>query len=206
MPTAHIECIENAGRERRARRLVFSDGLGSRTTSASVLRVLSLEAGDEVDTAELESEIAALEPEHCRERALRILGYRDRSIAEMRVRLIDDGYPEPAVAEVVDDLVACGLLDDARFASAWVRARAAASFGPQRVRRELVGKGVDPDVIDVALSDVFVEDEADRARRLLRGPAPATRQERDRWVRRLIRKGFDLSTALKAVDTYDEGE
>ena len=59
-------------------------------------------------------EIAKAEQPCARERALRLLAFKDRTAAEVRSRLADDGYCEDVVGVVVDDLLASGLLDDRR--------------------------------------------------------------------------------------------
>jgi SOS response regulatory protein OraA/RecX len=43
-------------------------------------------------------------------------------------------------------------------------------------------------------------DQLDRARHALRGRTAADRKERDKLVRRLVTRGFDLSIAIRAVD------
>lgn len=200
-----IERIENAGPDRRARRLVFSGLEEPRTTSASVVRALALEVGDTIDSEELEQRLSEIERAQARERALRLLGYRERSVHELRTRLRDDGYPDSAIASVVPRLVETGLVDDERFATQWARSRAAAGFGPDRISRELATKGVEAQTTTNALAEAFADSNpVDRARKIIGGSQPGTRSERDRLIRKLIRRGFDLSTAVKALENPEE--
>ena len=138
-----IERIEHAGPDRRARRLVFSGQEGTRTTSTAAFKLLGLEEGDEIESADLETLLAEHEPACARERALRVLGYRERSVKELSKRLGDDGYPPAVVQALVERMSELGLVNDERFASAWARARIAAGFGPDRIARELAAKGVE---------------------------------------------------------------
>jgi len=196
-----IERIEHAGPDRRARRLFFSDYEDPRTTSATALRLIGLEPGDEIDRDELEAQLAEYEPACARERALRVLSYRERSVKELSKRLVDDGYPNGVVRELVERLSELGLVDDARFAAAWARARAGAGFGPDRISRELREKGIDDELAADAVTAAFGDqDPIERARALLGAERFETRAQRDRAVRRLVRKGFSLSTALKATE------
>lgn len=196
-----IERIETAGPDRRARRLVFSDTSESRLTSASVVRLLGLEEGLEVVQAELEASLKDTESAQARERALRLLGYRERSVQELRKRLIDDGYPTAITDGVIERMTESGLVDDERFARAWARTRAAAGFGSTRVRRELSLKGVDPDLSAEALAEAYAgQDPLASARKLIGNTQLVTRNDRDRAIRKLLRRGYDISTAIRAVD------
>lgn len=199
-----IEHIETAGPDGRARRLLFSQG-EPRLTSASVVRSLGLEVTQSYDEQELAALLGAAEAEHARERALRLLGYRERAVGELRCRLIDDGYPPPVADAVAARFAELGFVDDARFAGMFARSRAAAGYGRSRVARELAGHGVDAATVCRALDECFGDtDELERARAALRGSVAADRKERDRLVRRLVTRGFSFSTALRAVNPPDD--
>jgi regulatory protein len=196
-----IQRIESAGPDARARRLVFEDASESRVTSAAALKLLALEPGSAVDLPELHAELAELEPRLARERALQLLGYRERSCAELRQRLLDNGYPAGVVDGVVGRFCEVELVDDARFASAWVRSRVSAGYGRRRVARELAEKGVDDDIIQSALDEEMGGDEVSRARDSLRGRTARDAKERERLIRRLVSRGFELRVALEVVDS-----
>jgi regulatory protein len=195
-----IQRIESVGPDRRARRLFFEDSSEARVTSAAVLKLLSLDVGSEVDLDQLHAALAEQEPQLARERALQLLGYRERSRAELRQRLLENGYPTGVVDSVVDRFCEVELVDDVRFASAWVRTRASGGYGRRRIARELAEKGVDESIINSALSDELTDDELCRARASLRGRQPRDAKDRQRLVRRLVSRGFEFRTALDAVD------
>lgn len=199
---AVIERIEVAGPDRRARRLVFSDpDIAPRTTAAAVVRVLGLEAEVEEEYDQLEASLSEAEATCARERALRVLGYRERSVRELSQRLLNDGYPRDIVTAVVERMEDLVLVDDERFAAQWVRSRESARFGPNRIRRELREKGIDDAIIEALLPRVADEEVVDRARAAL-GSAPIeTRQQRERALAKLLRKGFDRQTALRALSS-----
>ena len=74
-----IIAIETTGRSPRARRLRF-DHAEPRLTSASVVKLLGLAEGDVWDEQQLERGASSeAEPELAKERAFRMLGYRERS-------------------------------------------------------------------------------------------------------------------------------
>jgi regulatory protein len=196
-----IEAIECAGPDRRARRLVFSGPDETRTTSAAVVRILGLESGMDVDPEELSAALHEAESAAASERAMRYLGYRERSVHEVVRRLCDDGYPEAVVHSTASRLVDLALIDDDRFARSWVRSRVAAGFGERRIRRELAERGVAEALIDDALSEEQggEADELQRALAALGTRRATDRAARERLIRRLVTRGFSFGVATKAA-------
>jgi regulatory protein len=197
--TLRIVSIETV-RSGRARRLLFDDAT-ERTTSRAVVRELGLEANAEfADASDLEETLAPAERSCAHQRSLRALAQRDQTAAGLERRLAEEGYPVWISKEAVARLTEAGLLDDTRFAEAYVRTRVRQGFGRRRIADELAQRGVDPETIAEALASDYGEDDVDRALALLRGHMPSNRGERERAVRRLVSRGFDLAVALKAVD------
>jgi len=203
---ATIIRIESAGPERRARRLVFDQGLEPRETSAAALKALGLVEGVAVDSQRLEADLQAIEGDLAKVRALQLLGYRERCEAELTRKLIATGYSSAIARSVVQRYVEVELVDDRRFATAFARIRVAAGYGDRRIARELADKGVPEELALEALEGLHESgDEAARARRALRGRVARDRREADKLVRRLVSRGFSVSVALQAleVDTED---
>ena len=198
--TPRIVRIEDAGPGRKARRLVFDDDTPSRITSAAAVKELCLTAEEPVDADALEEALAEVEPGLAKERALRLLGYRERSEAELAAKLVDSGYGDAIVASIVTRFRELGLVDDERFASTLVRSRVAAGFGKRRIQRELADKGVATHIASAALEDDCPgEAQVSRARESLRGRTATDRKTRDRLVKWLVSRGYDLSTAIETV-------
>ena len=194
--------IENAGPAFRARRIFFDGDPEPRTTSAAVVKRLGIEADTDVDRDDLELKIATEEVPLAKERALQLLGYRERSAAELLSKLKDGGYPESVASAIVQRYQEVELVDDTRFAFAWARSRLAAGYGARRISRELAEKGVSPEVVTSALEQAGEPaDEPELALNSLRGRAPRDRQDGQRLVRRLLGRGFSMSAALCAVES-----
>lgn len=177
-------------------------------TSARVVKALGLEAPYELPE-DLDGLLGDTERAEARERGLRLLEYRDRSASELRSRLRDDGYPAAIASETVARFVEIGLVDDSRFAALFVRSRAAQGHGSRRIARELGRRGIDETLAQSALESELPNSELERAVATLRGRAPADRKARERLIRRLVARGFDFGTAIRAVDEVEraaEGE
>jgi len=201
-----LERIENAGPDRRARRLHLDDGDDPMLTSASVVRVLSLEDGCEVERHRLTEDLLRVGRECAHERVLRLLGYRDRTVHELSQRLRDDGYP----SEIADDLVArfveLGYLDDDRFAHRWTEARRLAGFGPSRIERELRTKGIAPELAHTAAYSSDDDELLSSARTLIARIDLTDAAARKRAFARLIRKGYSPTIAGRAIGSSSSDE
>lgn len=136
-----------------------------------------------------------------RRRALLLLDQRGRSRSELRDRLLRLDFDSTLVESVLDDLAECRLIDDALFASEWVRQRHQRS-GKSRVvlDRELKSKGVSRTEREAALAQISEDDEKDVAKRIATKKAssikeiPCDHKQRDKYLRRIVgmlaRRGF----------------
>ncbi len=192
----------SGGLGRRDRKVVLFDPMGDeRTTSRDALTAAGIPPETKtLSTSQLE-ELEAVEPEAARARALRLVGYRERSRSEVRSRLIEDGYPLHLAEEVTDRLVELALIDDARFAEGFARSKVASGWGRSRIYRALREHSLPDDIVVSTLDQVLPEDEeADRALQVLRNAPLSTRKDRERALRRLVSKGFTFSQAKDAVE------
>jgi regulatory protein len=181
------------------RRELAVDGEYWRSTSSDVVSALGLKAGRVTDADELAAAIAAAEPRAARDRALRLLAYRDRSAREILARLADDGYPGDVAAAAVDDLTDSGIMDDTRLAASAARnLTEIRRLGRVRALRELESRGLDRETASAALDETLPPDEEERAARALAGALAAKpRADVERVAVRLVRKGYSHSLALR---------
>lgn len=132
-------------------------------------------------------------------RALRALGRREHSRAELAQKLAPHGTAED-IAALLDELQQTHLLCDARCAEAVVRA-GAARLGPARLRHALRTKGIAPDLIEAALAAAD-GDELEHARSVWQrkfAAAPADRTEYARQARFLQGRGFSAATIRRLL-------
>jgi regulatory protein len=141
-------------------------------------------------------ELADLEGAH--RAALRALARRAHARFDLRRRLLQKQHPPAAVDGALARLAAHGLLDDARFAQDYARAKAAHGRGPARLVRDLLAQGVERRVAEDAVRAALAADGVDpeavlqavaekRARQLEGLPAPVRKR---RLVAFLARRGF----------------
>lgn len=103
-----------------------------------------------------------------RDAAAKYLAYRSHTCMEMRKHLLQKGYEEDAVAEVVSEFTDYGYLDDSRYCMAYFDYAFGKGKGKRLVFAELKEKGVDSDILQFAFEDWEAEhgrdyNEKDRA-------------------------------------------
>ncbi len=144
-----------------------------------------------------------------RERLLRLLKYRPRSVAEARRRLERAGFPPDVVEAVIEEARARGWLDDEAFARLWIRDRLQRKpMARSLLVRELRAQGLPDGAIEQALAKEAADwDEAQAIRelaeeRLLRyqglGLDPRTLERR--LYSFLRRRGFPTQAIRRALD------
>ncbi|MGE5304224.1 MAG: regulatory protein RecX [Alphaproteobacteria bacterium] len=139
--------------------------------------------------------------------ALRFLGYRARSTAEIHDYLIGRGYSAPAAAAAVEKLHSLGYLDDDKFARHWAASKFVnQGYGPRRIEQELRSKGIREALIRDALRETCApECEADRARSLLEKKFASQKIVDPKVVRRAVgflqRRGYN-SRVISALLKY----
>ncbi|MBO0860229.1 MAG: RecX family transcriptional regulator [Chloracidobacterium sp.] len=141
------------------------------------------------------------------ERALNLLSFKPRSLAEMRARLMEKDWAEETVVDqALARLEELGYLNDERFASNFANSRLTSKpIGRSRLRHDLRSKKLPSEIIENALEEAYErqteEDLIDRAisKRVRAKGAPATREEAKKLFDHLIRRGFSYDLVIRKV-------
>ena len=101
--------------------------------------------------------------------ALRFLGRRARSEAEITEHLKRQGYTPALATPTLEQLRRARYAGDAGFARDWTRSRAdGRGYGPRRIEQELRAKGIhEPLILDVLRETFGGNNERERARLVL---------------------------------------
>jgi len=141
---------------------------------------------------------ADLTPAAARNLALRWLGLRELSAAQVRLRLRRRHYTDQTITAALARLVADGLLDDMRAARARARHDVVIKRqGRGRVLRQVEAIGVDRDTARAAVDAAFEDVDENTllanalARRLRGQPLPTEPKDLARLFGWLVRQGFD---------------
>lgn len=132
----------------------------------------------------------------------RLMSVSERSTKGLRERLVRDGFSEDAVEAALGRAVSYGIVDDLRYAEAYVRTKMAAGKGRLGIEAELRDLGIDVD--EVCSWRDCADDEVDRALGVLAKRPPTAKNKRDAAYRRLVSKGYSSSAAQTAARIWSE--
>ena len=145
--------------------------------------------------------------------ALNYLAHKPRTEEEVRRKLRKTDAPSTVIEDVIERLYELSYLDDEAYAEDYVRNRfASKKYGPVRIRRELVERGVDRHVADEAVADLFADEDPRAAARehaekrwgrLADEDDP--RRRRQKLYRYLRRRGFTSDTINPILDDLERG-
>jgi len=110
-----------------------------------------------------------------RNKAFKLLSYRERTIKEIEDRLRKKDFSEVVIKKVVDFLLEKDYLNEERFSEMWIRSRKKHHpRGRKLIYKELKNKGVNQRIINSALDQhLSNQEEIDMAEYL-----------KDKWLRR----------------------
>jgi len=140
-----------------------------------------------------------LEPS-LRARALRLLARREHSRLELQRKLAPHAQNPDEVANLIEDLVHRGWLSEQRVVEQLIHARRG-KRGSQRIRQELLDKGIAEELVAQALPELK-DGDIEAARALWHrkfGKPPRDMAERAKQVRFMQSRGFALETVLRVI-------
>lgn len=131
------------------------------------------------------------DPTAVRLAAVTLLARRDFATGELRRKLTERGFAEPAVSVVLEQLSAAGLLNEMRYVESYVRQHGARGQGPARIGADLRRNAVPEGLIEAGLDSVDWLELARKVRRAKFGAkAPQGWAEKARQARFLQYRGF----------------
>ena len=171
----------------------------------AAIDAVRLRVGQYLSDADIDRLQASDARQKAYDRAVRFLGYRPRSVEEVRRHLAAAAVAEDIVEAVVDRLGQEGYLNDAEFARYWVENRN--QFRPRgapALRQELYQQGLDRPTIDEAVAGLdpaggaceAARPRALRLAQLARSDPAAFRHKLGDF---LLRRGFDYATVREVV-------
>jgi regulatory protein len=137
-------------------------------------------------------------------RALRLLGMREHSRAELERKLASHEQEPGELQRVLDDLQAKDFISDERAAES-VLHRRSSRLGAGRIRQELQAKGIAAELVAASLASLKAT-ELERAREVWRkkfGEPPQDAAARARQARFLVSRGFSGEVVARVLRLDD---
>jgi len=189
---------------------LFLDGKYAFRLHKDVLFDLKWKIGQEVNQQEIKRVTRLEQLKEARDYAFLLLSYRGRSCQEITERLLRKKYEREIIQEVVEELKRLHYLDDRAFAIEWVESRLKEKRGKILIRRELLKKGIEKEVIDDSISESFekiASNEDELAWQAIERKIPRYQKlEKSKAYRRikdfLIRRGFSIDTTENTLNKF----
>lgn len=142
--------------------------------------------------------------------AMFLLERMDRTEHQLRDKLMQNGYPAVCVDLAIDYVKKYHYIDDLRYATNYISYQQKRK-SRQKLKIDLLTKGIDKNVIEQALDEAFDSDEQIKIRQLLEkkhyDPKECDRKEKQKTYQYLMRRGFkgsDILHVMKIWDGYEE--
>ncbi len=192
---------------------IYCDGEFTLGVHEDVLAKLGLRTGDVLDEKSFKELQGAEELNLAKEKALRFLGYRQRSEKELRAKLLELEFHPSVIDSAVSYLQKLGFVNDRAFADAFLHdALMKKPAGTKLLRQQLRLKGIGREIIDEVLQQKLgAEIEVSLAReaaskQMRRYSASLKKYERAKQQKRLAdfltRRGFAWDTVASIVKEF----
>ena len=187
---------------------IFIDGVFKFGLTKELVIQSGLYEGAEINEKEIEKILYQAETLKVMNRALKIMHYCQRSVKELRMRLLKIGFDETHVDDVIHELIADRTLDDERYARAFVHDYTSLKpKGNRFIINELSKKGIQREIIEKLLKD---RDETQMITEYIEKKAGNLdihdRKDRQKLLRRLLNRGFSSDLVYDIVRTKNNPE
>lgn len=148
------------------------------------------------------------QPASALKKAMDLLAARACTERELLEKLRRGGYADSEVRQAVEECRRRGYLNDALLAEDQSRFLSERGCGSRLIREKLRRRGVDPEVVDLAVGQ-SLESEAEALRTALEyklrllGRESDPRRKREKAFRFLISRGFSPELVINALDKTD---
>ncbi len=181
---------------------------------SSELSKFDTQEGRDLSDESLQMIMTQILPSRCIKRAMNLLQKKTFAEGELIRKLSEGGYPEEIVDKAIEYVKSYGYIDDVRYASDYIRYHSSQGRGKNRIRMELMQKGVGDADFEKAWSETeelgLIEDSSEAIRRLLEKKHftsdmdPATKNKIAAFV---IRRGFsseDVFRTMRMIGSSDD--
>ena len=141
-----------------------------------------------------------------KKRVLHLLERSQKSEKQLRDKLQDGGYEQEVIDEAIDYAKSYHYIDDERFAKDYVRL-SCNSKSRIRLKQDLSQKGIDRDLIDLAIEEEYQVDEVELLRSILKKrhfEPDSDYNEKQKHFRFLASKGYSTSVIRRAMDMDED--
>ena len=156
-----------------------------------------LHEGDEVTKKEIQSYGKKMRLQEARDSANRLLGFRMRSIFEMKRRLKEKDFDQEEIDYTIQNLINKNFLNDEDFGRAFVKEKVQnKKIGPRALKKEIFQHNLPTELMESLIQEVYDEYnpkaliELHLAKKRIKKKTLINKKDKKRLTDFLIRKGF----------------
>ena len=186
-------------KRRQGRFNIYVDGRFSFAADENLLAKNMLSVGKSLSEGDIERLIKENEAGKLFDASLRFLSYRPRS---ENIKF-NQASQSPVISQVITRLKKQSFLNDEEFANWWVKARTGSQpKGPYVIRKELINKGVDKEIIEKAISKI--KNQKDLGYKVIEKKLQSWKKLTNHKLKKkvyehLARRGFDSKTINEVI-------
>lgn len=167
--------------------------------------VLGIKPGREIDDNELHNLLFESQFGKAKAKALAVISQKNVSAKLLSDTLLQKGYDEAVVCEVINEFTELGYIDDFNYAMLFMEHAAEKLWGPKKIVYELTQKGVDRNTIEDAMSESTLpgaEEIAGYMAQKYSGEDISDYKVKQRITRFFASRGFDFNVINDAISIY----
>ncbi len=201
--------IEKVVKKNEKNVIVFFDNDDKLILSYEIFLKNGLKKNEDISDSRLSSLIEQNQIYFLKQKAYRLLGRRQHSSYELKIKLRQKGYKSEFIEQIIEELNSKGLLNDYEFALAFSEESITnKSWGKKKVEAELFKRGVDRGVISEIIEEKFPEGSGfDKAlelgrkkMKLLQARKAEPEKLSSKLYSFLLSKGYDYESCKRVVE------
>ncbi len=170
------------------------------------LRKLQIKVGEEISAKVMNDIYELLLYPRCKNKALGLLQYRNRTVKELGDKLKQNGYPEPIIARVMSFLMEYGFLDDAAYTRSYIELKSG-SKSRMQLSQELNRKGISRELFNEIWEEQPEDLEEESLRQAMakrmKTKGPVTRENYQKHYGYFARKGYRSASITRLLKEYE---
>ncbi len=167
------------------------------------LHKLSLKEGSILSETQFQLVLKDVIGKRVKKRAMYLLEQQDRTEKQLYDKLKQNAYPEECILEAIAYVKSYHYIDDLRYARTYIRFHQEKK-SRQRLKSDLMVKGVSRDLIEQALEEEFEANEAQMVLQLLQkrhyDASTTDEKEKRKTYQFLLRRGFRSKDIINAMN------
>lgn len=169
---------------------------------------MGLKAGDEITREKYDYIADNVLYTSAYKKADRYIGFKMRTEKEVRRKLREEDFSDEIIERVIASMLKYKYIDDESYALMYARDCARLKkWGSERIKAELMKKGVELTVVERALENAEIEDTEEVISQLLEKRikcTPIDIKEKQKHFNYLLRRGFKSEDIKKALGKYEK--